>query len=169
MANHLVRITDKDYREYRRSYSKIVYSMNKKGEPRLVSEELVNKLSNEMLGGGILGKGEFLDEVMSRPDKYELYFFRNDDEETIGVMSLMFEGSNCFIGEFAVFERKKGLGTELYGLALEVMRSHNVKLIELEAAPPLAGSREFWKKMGFSLKYGSNSRFEKRVKFRYKK
>jgi len=168
MANHLVRLTDNDYRDYRRSFSKIVYSMNQKGKPQVISEEAVNEFSNSFLGGGIIGKGDFLD-MMSQPEKYALYFLKNDDEQIIGVLSLLFREKSCYIGEFAVFERGKGLGTELYALALEEMRPRNVRLIELSSPVPFAGAREFWKKMGFSLKYGSNSVFEKMVRFRYKK
>ena len=168
MANHLVRITDKDYRDYRRSYSKIVYSINQRGKPQLISEEMVNALSNSLLGGGIMGKGDFLD-MMEQPEKYALYFLKNDDEQIIGVLSLLFREKSCYIGEFAVFERGKGFGTELYSLALEEMRPHKVKLIELSSPPLFAGAREFWKKMGFSLKHGSDSVFEKRVKFRHQK
>lgn len=168
MANHLVRITDKDYREYRRSYSKITYSMNVKGEPATVSEDEVRKMCREFPNVDIIGKGDFLD-MMNQPEKYELYFFRNDNEETIGVMSLLFREKSCFIGEFAVFERGIGLGTELYSLALEVMRPHNIRLIELSSPPPFAGAREFWKKLGFTLKYQSNSVFEKPVRFHYQK
>ena len=168
MANHLVRITDKDYRDYRRSYSRIVYSINQKGKPPVVSEETVNELSNSLLGGGIMGKGDFLD-MMDQPEKYALYFLKNDDEQIIGVLSLLFREKSCYIGEFAVFERGKGLGTELYALTLEEIALRNVKLIELSSPPPFAGAREFWKKKGFTLKHGSDSVFEKRVKFHYKK
>lgn len=167
MANHLVRITDNDYRDFRRSYSKITYSMNKRGEPAQVSEDEVRDVSNNFLNG-IIGKGDFL-EIMAQPEKYELYFFKNDVEEIIGVLSLVFSDKSCYIAEFAVFDRGKGLGTELYTLALEKMRPHNTRLIELSAPPPFAGSREFWKKLGFTLKYKSNSVFEKPIRFRYQK
>lgn len=165
MANHLIRITDKDYREFRKNYSKIVYSMNKKGEPKTVHEESVGDACGQ---NGIMSKGDFLD-VMSQPEKYELYFLKNDNDETIGVVSLLFREKSCYIAEFAVFDRGKGLGTELYNLTLEKMRPHNVRLIELSSPPPFAGSREFWKKMGFTLKYQSNSVFEKSIRFRYQK
>lgn len=167
MPNHLVWITDQDYRDYRRSYSKITYSMNKHGEPAQVSEEEVREFSNHFLDG-IIGKGDFLD-IMAKPEKYELYFFKNDAEEIIGVLTLVFSEKSCYIAEFAVFDRGKGLGTELYSLALEKMRPHNTRLIELSAPPPFAGSREFWKKLGFTLKYKSNSVFEKTVRFRHQK
>lgn len=165
MANHLVRITDKDYRDFRRNYSKITYSFNKHGEPAQISEDEVREFSNNFLNS-IIGKGDFLD-IMDEPEKYELYFLKNDVEEIIGVLSLTFSEKSCFISEFAVFERDKGLGTELYSLALEKMRPHGTRLIELSAPPPFAGSREFWMKLGFTLKYKSNSVFEKQIKFRH--
>lgn len=165
MANHLVRITKNDYRDFRRSYSRITYSFNKHGEPAQVSEDEVREFSNNFLNG-IIGKGDFLD-IMDEPEKYELYFFKNDVEEIIGVLTLVFSERSCYIAEFAVFERGNGLGTELYSLALEKMRPHGTRLIELSVPPPFAGSREFWKKLGFTPKYKSNSVFEKPIKFRH--
>ena len=97
MANHLVRITDKDYRDFRRNYSKITYSFNKHGEPAQISEDEVREFSNNFLNS-IIGKGDFLD-IMDEPEKYELYFLKNDVEEIIGVLSLTFSEKSCFISE----------------------------------------------------------------------
>ena len=100
--------------------------MNKYGEPAQVSEDEVRELSNNFLNS-IIGKGDFLD-IMAHPEKYELYFFKNDAEETIGVLTLVFSDKSCYIAEFAVFDRGKGLGTDLSQVLANFGRSLVLRL-----------------------------------------
>lgn len=81
--HRIVRITSNDYRNYRRTYSKIEYSFFKKGE----ENPWITRTVREMIQGAIKGKGEFLDEVED-PER-ELYFFEVDNEIQ-GIFELIF-------------------------------------------------------------------------------
>lgn len=151
----LVPITEKDYREYRKSFSKIQYSFSRKGEFRPVPMELIHEASMV----GILKKGDFLD-IIEDP-RVAMYFFKNDDGDTIGVTSLVFQNGICDIKEFAVFDEGKGLGSELYELVSDACRQRGVYEQILWCPFSFEGSQSFWEKLGFYQK--KNSEFYKRI------
>lgn len=138
---YLIGITENDYREYRKNFSKVEYSFARRGEIFPVPMKLIHEAS--MIG--ILGKGDFLDVI--KDPKYALYFYKSDDSETIGITSLMFKGETCTIAEFSVFEHLNGLGTKLYEEVAKLCRKRGIYNIELWC--PFEGAQEFWKKMGF--------------------
>lgn len=149
---YLMRITDRDYREYRRNFSKIEYSFLKKGDVTPLPTKLIHDASMV----GILSKYEFLKIVQD--SRYAFYLYKNDNDEIIGVTSLLFKGRTCTIMEFCVFEHFQGLGRKLYEQVAEVCRERRV--YELELWCPFDGAQEFWKKMEF---------YEKKETFFYKR
>lgn len=139
--NHLVRLTSSNYRDYRRSMNKVEYSFaNKNGTQNLLNAKIATEFSRDY----ILGKGEFLD-MIEKPE-VEMYVFRNDAEENIGIVILTFSKRSCNIHDFAVFEKGKGLGTELYEEIKKIIIS---KSKEITLFCPFEGAQEFWKTMGF--------------------
>lgn len=142
----LVPITEKDYREYRKSFSKIQYSFSKKGESRPIPMELIHDASMV----GILKKGEFLD-IIEDP-RVAMYFLKNSENEIIGVTALAFQNGICDIKEFAVFDEGKGIGRELYELVSDVCRQRGVYEQTLWCPFTFEGSRAFWEKLGFYQK-----------------
>lgn len=157
MSNHLVRITQNDYRDYRRTYSQINYSFSRKGEQQLFPAQV--EFVRKMASSAILGKGEFLDFVEKKEN--ELYFFK-DDDKILGIVVLIFTKNECKIHEFAVLEPLKGLGSELYDLVENVIRAHSLRNVLLFC--PFEGAQVFWKKKGFSPIFQGSSGFEKRLK-----
>lgn len=140
--NHLVRITSEDYRDYRRTYSQINYSFQRDGAGSdIVLEDSIRELCNS----AIPGKGQFLDFVDNK--NHELYFFKNADNKILGIAILLFSGKKCIIYEFAVLEPRKGLGSQLYELVLDVIKKHGIRDISLYC--PFEGAQAFWKKKGF--------------------
>lgn len=150
---YLISITENDYREYRKNFSKVEYSFAKRGEAFPVPMNLVREASNFT----ILKKWEFL-QVMKDP-KYAFYFYKNDEGETIGIVFLKFTDKTCTIAEFSVFEHLKGFGTKLYEEVANLCRERGV--YELVLWCPFKGAQEFWKKMGFYEK--SDSFFYKKI------
>ena len=106
--SYLIGITENDYREYRKNFSKVEYSFARRGEVFPVPMKQIREVTNIT----ILKKWEFL-EVM-KDSKYAFYFYKKDEGETIGIVFLKFTGKTCTIAEFSVFEHLKGLGTKLY-------------------------------------------------------
>lgn len=151
--SYLIGITENDYREYRKNFSKVEYSFARRGEVFPVPMKQIREVTNVT----ILKKWEFL-EVMKDP-KYAFYFYKNDEGETIGIVFLKFTGKTCTIAEFSVFEHLKGLGTKLYQAVANLCRERGI--YELELWCPFNGSKEFWKKMGFYEK--SDSFFYSRI------
>lgn len=160
MSNHLVRITKNDYKDFRRAFVNVTYSMGRND----FSQKILLPKQTPYISC-VLGKGEFLDQI-EKPEN-EFYFFKDSNEQIIGILLMIFNNRTCKISEFAVFEQNKGLGTELYNLALEIMKEKYIKLIELWC--PFPGAQEFWKKLGFTKKFDDKFSFEKVVKFRFKK
>ncbi len=158
MANHLVRLTQNDYRDYRRTCSKISYSFHRDGDdPEFIPYELIRELSNKE----IMGKGDFLNFIES--SNIEMYFLKNSDEQIIGFVCFKFSDKDCYIAEFAVFEKRKGLGSELFELSKDIMKARGCNSISLSC--PFLGSQEFWRKMGFYPKFHSMFEFERSIKF----
>ena len=136
--SYLIGITENDYREYRKNFSKVEYSFARRGEAFPVPMKQIREVTNIT----ILKKWEFL-EVMKDP-KHAFYFYKNDEGETIGIVFLKFTGKTCTIAEFSVFEHLKGLGTKLYQAVANLCRERGI--YELELWCPFNGSKEFWKK-----------------------
>ena len=151
--HRLRRITSNDYRDFRRSYSKIEYSFFKKGEEQPELSNIVKK----MIQFAIKGKGEFLDWV--EDPKNELFFLEVDGE-IYGITELVFSQNTCDIHQFAVFEKGNGWGTILYEEILKIIKEHKCRKISLWC--PYEGAQAFWRKQGF--KPLSNFFFEKKVK-----
>lgn len=139
--NHLMRLTESNYRDYRRSLTKVEYSFTKRGSQNLVDAHLVAQISKS----SILGKGDFLDEI-EKPNT-AMYVYKNNAEENIGIAILTFSKRTCNIHDFAVFEKGKGLGTELYKQIKEVIIEKGCKEVTLWC--PFEGAQEFWKAMDF--------------------
>lgn len=154
---HLVRITDKDYRDYRRSYAKIEYSFRTKDEPQFVIPEGEKK---KYMDAAILKKGEFLDEL--EMPGVEMYFIKNEAEEIIGVTRFTIKQKgkekHCIIIMFAVFLKGQGLGTEAFAELKKLLKSKGVKIVKLEC--PFNGARVFWEKQGFYHVRNTDSTYE---------
>lgn len=150
---HLVRITNTDYRDYRRSYAKIEYSFRTKDEPEFVIPEGEKK---EYMDAAILKKGEFLDEL-EKPG-VEMYFIKNEAEEIVGIITFDAEGKRCIIGMFAVFPKGEGIGTEALNLLKDLLKSKGVKIVRLVC--PFNGARVFWEKQGFYHVRNTDSTYE---------
>lgn len=140
---HLVRITNKDYKYYRRSYAKIEYSFRLKDEPQM----LISKEQKQFTDAAILKKGEFLDEL-EKPG-VEMYFVKDEQEEIVGIITIYAEAKRAYINMFAVFEKGKGIGTEAYNVLKEMFIERKIKLVRLLC--PFNGARVFWVKQGFYL------------------
>lgn len=95
---YLSTITENDYREYRKCFTKVKYSITKKGEPLSYPMGLLHDSYMNV----ILGKGDFLD-VVKNPQN-SLFFYKDDTDETIGIVFLTFKGKICTIAEFSVFD-----------------------------------------------------------------
>ncbi len=139
--NRIVRLTSNDYRDFRRAYSKILYSFSAKGKSDTAAEILACKMATET---SLRPKGEFLNHVED-PNR-EMYFFKVEDE-TQGYFELIFHDNKCNIFEFAVFERYKGYGSLMWEKALDIIKEHGAVKIELWC--PYEGAQIFWKKKGF--------------------
>lgn len=154
--HRLVRITSNDYRDFRRIFSQIRFSVLTKDTKRFLVPQYI--LDMEIPKMKI--KFQFLEEV-NDPQR-ELYFFEVDGERK-GYVQLVFYGVQCDIFEFAVLEHGKGLGTILFNEALELIKGHsNVKMIRLWC--PYPGAQLFWQKVGFMTKYKNQALyFEKKL------
>lgn len=139
----IIRVTSGDYRNFRRAYSKIEFSFFKKGE----EQPHISAAIREMTQFSIKGKGEFLDEIEN--PKNELYFFEVD-ENIEGIAELIFDGKECNIYQFSVFQHGKGWGTIFYKEVLKIIKEHGCKKITLWF--PYERAQVFWKKQGFSSK-----------------
>lgn len=142
----LVRMTSRDYRDYRRTATKIEYSYFPKGnEIPGISQKI-----REMTEFAVMGKGDFLN-IVEKPDM-EFYFLKEEDK-IVGITELVYSNSACMIATFAVLEKGKGLGTILYQETAKVIKERKVAI--MEAWCPFAGAQIFWKKMGFRNKRGN--------------
>ena len=152
MANYLEKMTEADYKTYRRISLETDFSMDKKGkEKRKIKKGALNPLglmAELILEESILKKEEFIKEIQKKEN--QMYFFKNSKGEVIGMLILSFSDRKCEIHELVVTESGKGLGTELYNLALERMKANATKTVELWC--PFPGAQEFWKKNGFFSK-----------------
>lgn len=114
----------------------------------MVDAHLIAQISQS----SILGKGDFLDEI-EKPNT-AMYVYKNDAEENIGIAILTFSKRTCNIHDFAVFEKGKGLGTELYKQIKELILAKGCKEVILWC--PFEGAQEFWKAMDFLKSRNSN-------------
>ncbi len=154
----LVRLTQHDYREFRRAYSKIVYSFSKPGMGDPVAEALACKIATETQ---LRKKGEFLDDLET-PGR-EMYFYVIDGINQ-GYMEVIFkENKVCDIFEFAVFEHCKGYGSDLWEQTYKLIKERGMRKIHLWC--PYEGAQIFWQKMGFTPFY-SKQRLYYRKKVR---
>lgn len=151
--HRLRRVTPSDYRDFRRSYSKIEYSFFKKGQEQ---PELSQKI-REMTKFAIKSRIEFLNWV--EDPKNELFFFEVDGEIQ-GIVELVFSQNVCDIHQFAIFEKGMGWGTILYEEVLNIIKEHKCRKITLWC--PYEGAQVFWRKQGF--KTLPKFFFEKKVK-----
>lgn len=154
--HRLVRITSNDYRDFRRIFSQIRFSVLTKDTKRLFVPQFILDMEIPKMKS----KFQFLDEV-NDPQR-ELYFFEIDNEKK-GYVQLVFYGVQCDIFEFAVLEQNNGLGTILFNETLKLIKEHsNVKMIRLWC--PFEGAQIFWQKVGFRPKYKNQALyFEKKL------
>lgn len=156
MTVHLVRITDTDYRDYRRSYEKIEYSFRTKDEPEFV----IPNDKKSFMDASILKKGEFLNEIES--PGVEMYFIKNENKEIVGITTLFLKQKGkqkrCIIGMFAVFQKAQGLGTKALQEVKELLKSKGVSIVRLDC--PFKGAQAFWEKKGFYPVKGTYCTFE---------
>lgn len=153
----LVRLTSNDYRDFRRSYSRIRYSFFENEEEHHAAVELACKFATET---ATRTKGEFLDDVES--SNHEMYFFKVDGEIQ-GYFELILKDKVCEIYEFSVFEHKKGWGSILYEEVYKLIKERG--FIAIELACPFLGAQIFWQKKGFKSMYKKQQLiFRKRVR-----
>lgn len=136
-----VQLTSNDYKEYRRAYSKMVFSIFDKNAMMYHIEEQVSKLAVEK---SMRTRSVFIKDIES--SDRTMHFFKRG-EETIGFFELSFHKGKCDIVEMFVFERYKGYGTRMMEEVEKVARERNASRIELWA--PYVGAQIFWTKMGF--------------------
>lgn len=141
----LVRLTSDDYREFRRAYNKLVYSIYDKAK---LMYYLENQITRKALEKEMRTRSQFIRDIESQ--EREMYFFKKDDE-IIGFLELAFHKGKCDVVEFFVFERNKGYGTIMWNKAVEVARKRTPSRIELWT--PYRGAQIFWTKMGFQTVY----------------
>ncbi len=137
----LVRLTSNDYREFRRTYSKLVYSIYDK---RAMLYFLEDKITRKALEEKMRTRSQFIEAIES--EDLEMYFFKKA-EKIIGFVELSFHKGKCDIVEFFVFERYKGDGTIMWNEAVKVASKRKPSRFELWT--PYTGAQIFWKKMGF--------------------
>lgn len=141
----LVRLTSDDYREFRRAYDKLVYSIYDKAKLLYFLE---NQITRKALEKEMRTRSQFIRDIEFQ--EREMYFFKKDGE-TIGFFELAFHKGKCDVVEFFVFERNKGYGTIMWNKALEVARKRTPSRIELWT--PYVGAQIFWTRMGFQTVY----------------
>lgn len=137
----LVRLTSNDYREFRRAYSKLIYSIYDK---KLMLYFLEAQITRKALEKEMRTRTAFVNDVES--SEREMYFFQKDGEN-IGFFELAFHKGKCDIVEFFVYERYKGYGTIMWNEALKIAKNRKPSRIELWT--PYIGAQIFWSKMGF--------------------
>lgn len=158
MGNHLVRMTEKDYKDYKNSMSKIEYSIKcNESSHKLIPSQLIREISEAT----ILKEEEFIELI--NKSIHEFYFFKNACSEIIGIVVLSIQQKTCTINEFCVFETQKGYGTELLSLVVKTLQLKRIKYIELFC--PFAGAQQFWKKKGFSASFTKPACFEIALKY----
>lgn len=140
-----VQLTSNDYREFRRAYSKLVFSIFDK---RALMYQMENQVTRKALEKEMRTKSKFIEDLEA-PDR-TMHFFKKG-EETIGFFELSFHKGKCDIVEFFVFERYKGYGTLMYKEAEKVARERKASRIELWT--PYIGAQIFWTKMNFQTVY----------------
>lgn len=143
MMPHLRRLTKNDYRDYRRTFQKVKYSIFDTNQT--YTDLLSLNEFHECYQNVVLGKGDFFDVIENPNDA--LYFYENDSNEILGIIILYFKNKTCTIAEFAVIEQGKGNGTAMYTEIENLCRKKGV--YDLELWSPFEGSSQFWSKMGF--------------------
>lgn len=157
MEHCLVRLTSNDYRNFRRSYSRIRYSFFENDEDDRAAVDLACRFATET---STRTRGEFLNDVES-PNR-EMYFFMIDGEIQ-GFFELIFKDKVCEIFEFAVFDHKKGWGSILFEEAYNIIKERECLKIELSC--PFEGAQVFWQKKGFKPFYRNKQLiFRKKVR-----
>lgn len=144
-------LTSGDYRNFRKAYSRIIYSFSEKGKGNPTAEKLACEIATAT---NTRGRGEFLNDV-ENPNR-EMFFLMVGDEIQ-GYFELVFRDKICDIYEFAVFEHHKGWGSILYEEALKRIKARECVRIELWC--PYAGAQIFWKKKGFKAFYRNQMEF----------
>ena len=158
MGYCLVRLTSDDYREFRRAYEKLVYSIYDKAAMMYFFE---NKVRRQALEKEMRTRSKFIADLES--EDREMYFFKRDDE-IIGFVELSFHKGKCDIVEFFVYERYKGYGTTMWEKTLKVASVRKPSRFELWT--PDAGAQIVWSRMGFQTVYINGVKCY-RLKMRY--
>ncbi len=158
MGYCLVRLTPDDYPEFRRAYSKLVYSIY---DRKSMLYFLENKITRQALEKEMRTRSKFRKDLES--EDREMYFFKRDDE-TIGFVELSFHKGKCDIVEFFVYERYRGYGTTMWEKTMEAARERKPSRFELWT--PYIGAQIFWSKMGFQTVYINGVKCY-RLKMRY--
>ena len=141
----IVQLTSNDYREFRRAYSQLIFSIFDK---RALMYQLEDQVTRQALEKEMRTRTKFIEDINS-PDR-TMHFFKKG-EETIGFFELSFHKGKCDIVEFFVFKRYSGYGTIMFEEAVKVARQRKASRIELWT--PYIGAQIFWTKMGFETVY----------------
>ena len=142
-----VRVTTDDYRDFRKAYSKMVFSIyDKKYVLKTFAYE--QAISRQALEESMRTRTKFLEDLAD-PNR-EMYFFKKDDE-IIGFFELFYHKGKCDISDFFVFERYQGHGTHMWEATYAIAKKRKASRIELWS--PYGGAQMFWKKMGFEPVY----------------
>lgn len=141
-------MTTGDYRAYRKCYTNITYSYVVDGDPSPLADEIIRKTTEKE----VWSKPMFTDVMLNHPE-IELYFFKDESDNILGVTSMELDQANhtCYIGEFIVYTRRQGHGTEFFNLIMEYIleKKKFIKRFEIRCPDTLAGARIFWTKKGF--------------------
>ncbi len=140
-----MQLTTDDYRDFRRMYEKLVYSIYDK---KIMLYSFENYVTRTALETKMRTRTQFIADL--KLEDREMYFFKKD-EENIGFFELSFHKGKCDIVEFFVVERYKGYGTKMWEEAQKVIRERKPSRIELWT--PYVGAQIFWTKMGFKTFY----------------
>lgn len=145
MGYCIVQVTSEDYRDVRRMYDKLIYSIYDQKAMLYFLEDYITRIALET---NMRTKTQFIADLES--GRREMYFFKKD-EDNIGFFELSFHKGKCDVVEFFVIERYKGYGTLMWNEAMKVIRERRPSRIELWT--PYIGAQIFWTKMGFKTFY----------------
>lgn len=157
----LIRMTSKDYQDYRDVFSKIEYSvlLGKGMELPPLTRLLMKK---EVIAHTL----DIICFQRAINDPTQGFYFFEVDGVYKGFLQLRFvDATCCDIVEFSVHEKGVGLGRKMFNELLLVLKTHGIKIVRLYCHDELKGAQAFWRKMGFSVRYSNTQKyFERKVK-----
>ena len=113
----LVKLSESDYRPYQRLIRRLEHSVNPI-QKSVVNEEFVNAIIEENKEA-ILPKPAFVKSMQNL--NVESYFLKNDADENIGVVYIIFQEELAHIIDFGILSEYKGqgIGTSFFNMVLE--------------------------------------------------